>query len=405
MGHKAGWYQRNKVLIWVCALIGVNQLGFGAIVPVVPLYARAYDVTASAIGMTIAIYGLARFLLSVPGGQLADLAGRRTVLALGGTLTATGSLLCALAPTYLAFLGARFVAGAGAALTLTACQIVLADISPPDRRGRVMATFSGVFAFSVGAGPLPGGLLAAHVDLAAPFYAFAALAALGAVFGWFMVPETKGMRTPRAPSGKPPPPFSAQLRILIAQRGFLLLCLVSFCSFFARTGGLFNIIPVLGQERLALSTDQIGLGLGIVSIVGLVLAYPSGWLADRFGRKPVIVPSTLFNGLAFILFILAPSYPWFLAGCFAWAIAAGLSGAAPSAYLADIAPPGMNAAAMGSYRMLAELGYVIGPLLIGLIADLASPEASLGVTATMLITAALLFALFAPETHRRAARG
>ena len=180
IGVRGEWYERNRVLIWICALIAVNQLGFGSIVPAVPLYARSFGVPQSAIGLTIAVYGLARFLLNVPAGQLADRLGRRDTLAIGGLLTAAGNLLCALAPSYLAFLGARFVAGAGAALVLTAGQIVVADISTPARRGRMMAIYSGVFIFSVGVGPYPGGLLAEHYGLSAPFYAYAVLGAAAA---------------------------------------------------------------------------------------------------------------------------------------------------------------------------------------------------------------------------------
>jgi MFS family permease len=128
----------NRILIWMCVLIAVNQLEFGAVVPVIALYARSFGVTQSAIGLAIAIYGLARFLVALPAGQLGDRLGRRTALAAGGLVTAAGNLLCAYAPSYGAFVGARFVAGAGAAL-----QIVLADITTPARRGRVMAIYQG----------------------------------------------------------------------------------------------------------------------------------------------------------------------------------------------------------------------------------------------------------------------
>ncbi len=130
----------NRILVWMCVLIAVNQLGFGSIVPVLALYARSFGVGQSAIGVAIAVYGLARFLVAVPVGQLADRAGRRGALALGGLVTAAGNLLCAYAPNYAAFVGARFVAGAGAALVLISGQIILADITTPAQRGRVMAS-------------------------------------------------------------------------------------------------------------------------------------------------------------------------------------------------------------------------------------------------------------------------
>ena len=399
------WYRRNRVLVWICALIAVNQLGFGSVVPVLPLYARTFDVPQSAIGLTIAIYGLARFVLNVPAGQLADRLGRRGTLAVGGLLTAAGNLLCALAPSYLPFLGARFVAGAGAALVLTAGQIVLADISTRATRGRMMAVYTGVFIFAVGAGPYPGGLLAEQYGLPAPFYAFAALGTLAAAVAWFRVPETRELRPEGATSADTAlPSFGAQLRILTAQRGFLLVSLVSFSGFFARTGGLFNIIPILGHERLGLAADQIGLGLALISVIGLVLAYPAGVLVDRFGRKAVIVPATLLTGVSFVVFLLAPSYAWFLAGCVAWSVASGISASAPAAYAADIAPPGMNAATLSAHRTLADLGYVIGPLLLGLVADVLGADAALAGTAALLTVVALLFGLLAPETYRRHGR-
>lgn len=402
-GAEERFYQRHQILIWICTLIAVNQLGFGGIVPVIPLYAASYGVPESAIGLTIGIYGLARFLLNVPAGRLADRIGRRGTLALGGAITSAGNLLCALAPAYLPFLAARFIAGAGAALVLTASQVVVADISTPARRGRLMAIYSGVFAFAVGAGPYPGGLLARHFGLAAPFTAFAILSIGTTLLGWFGVPETKGLRRHGMTVVAPPAlSFARQLRLLTAQRGFLLVSLVSFGTFFARTGALFNLIPLLGKDRLALAPDRIGFGLGLISILGLALAYPSGVLVDRFGRKAVIVPSTLLAGSAMLLFAAAPSYAWFLVACGTWAVAYGLSSSAPAAYAADMAPAGMNAAAMSAYRTLSDIGYVVGPLLLGGVADtLGTPPALVG-TATLLLLLALLFARFAPETapHR-----
>jgi hypothetical protein len=60
----------------------------------------------------------------------------------------------------------------------------------------------------------------------------------------------------------------------------------------------------------------------------------------------------------------------------------------------------MNAAAVSTYRMLADLGYVVGPIALGLAADLAGIDTTLGSTAVLLVAVALLFARFAPETYR-----
>jgi MFS transporter, DHA1 family, multidrug resistance protein len=382
-------------------LIAVNQLGFGAVVAALALYARSFGVGQSAIGAAIAVYGLARFLLAVPAGRLADAAGRRAVLALGGLVTAAGNLLCAYAPSYPLFVGGRFVAGAGAGLVLIGGQVVLADITTPANRGRTMAIYQGVFLFAVGVGPLPGGLLAERFGLASPFLVYAIAGTLAAVVGWTQIPETRaGHGGGAAVAAAELTPFGAQIRLLTRRIGFVLATLISLMGAVARTGALFNVIPVLARDRLALSADRIGVGLALASLVGLVLIYPSGMLVDRVGRKPLIVPATLMSAAAMLVFLLAPSYGWFLAACVVWSLATGVSGPAPAAYAADVAPPGMNAAAMSTFRMFSDAGYVLGPLALGLITDLFGADAALATAAALLTLVAVLFGRFAPETYR-----
>jgi multidrug resistance protein len=384
----------------MCVLIAVNQLGFGSIIPVTALYAASFGVPASAIGITIAVYGLARFLFAVPSGRLADRIGRRGTLALGGIITVAGNLLCAIAPTYELFLAARFVAGVGAAFILTTAQIVLADISTPAQRGRFMGVYSGVFSFAVGAGPYPGGLLAGRFGLNAPFVAYAVLASVVAAVAWFRVPETRATRLSLTLSARVLPSFAQQIRLLSVSTGFLLVSLIGFSAAVARTGAVFNVIPLMVTERLQLAPDQIGAGLSLVSLGGLLLAYPSGVLVDRFGRKWVIVPATLASGVAALLFSIVPSFAWFLLACGVWGFALGITSDAPAAYAADTASPGMNAAVMSSYRMLSDGGYVLGPLVLGLIASSLGAPAALVVAGSLLFISAVLFGVFAPEGYR-----
>jgi MFS family permease len=391
----------NRILIWMCVLIAVNQLGFGSIMPVIALYARSFGVLQAAIGVAVAAYGLARFLVALPAGRLADRLGRRSVLALGGLVSAAGNLLCAYAPDFPTFVVARFIAGAGAAGVVTTGVIVLADITTPAERGRVMSIYQGTFLFAVGIGPLPGGLLAERYGLAAPFLFYAVAGTVAAVLTFLRLPETRDLRGASGTAAAPAPgTFAAQLRLLVGHVGFVLVGLTNFMAAVARTGALFSLIPILAQDRLGLNADRIGLALAVASVVGLAVTYPAGILVDRYGRKPVIVPATVLTGVSMVIFLVAPSYAWFLGGCVAWSVAASIGGAAPAAYAADVAPPGMNAAAMSAYRMLGDLGYVVGPVAVGVAADLAGADVTLWTTATLLLVVAALFARFAPETYR-----
>ena len=386
----------------MCVLIAVNQLGFGAVIPVLPLYAKSFDVSQTAIGATVAVYGVARVFLGLPTGKVADRLGRRAALAIGGAVTVLGNVWCAAAPTYLELLMARLVAGAGAGIVLTAGLIVLADIASPATRGRTLAIYQGVFLFAVGIGPFPGGFLAERFGLEAPFLVYAVMGAVVTAVAWFAVAET------RALGGMPGGASTTvrlreQVRALLGDIGFRLVCLIGLVGALARTGGLFSIVPILGRERLSLSATEIGFGFALGSIVGLLVTYPAGYMADRFGRKAVIVPATVLIGVSMLAFSLATDYAWFLAACLIWGGAITASGAAPAAYAADAAPEGANAAAMGSYRMLSDVGYVVGPILLGWLGDAGGLDLPLLTAAAGLFLMAGLFGLFATETVRKSA--
>ena len=391
----------RKILLWMCLLVGVNQLGFGAMVPSLPLYASSFGVSASAVGLAVAAYGLARFLAILPGGQLADRWGRRPVLAIGGLISAVGSFWCAEAHGFVEFILARMVAGAGAGVILTIGQIVLADISPPDRRGRNIATYQAAFLFGFGVGPFPGGLLAGAYGLAAPFLMTGVASLLTTVIAWFLVSETRTARTSVVASGKAAEiPFVRQMLELLSHRGFLLVSLISLMNAVVRTGGLFALIPLLATTTLGLSVSEIGFALMVSGIFGFVAAYPAGWLADQIGRKAVIVPSTVLTGMSMVLFCYAPSYGWFIAASIVWSVAASISSSAPAAYVVDTAPAGMNASAMTAYRMTADAGYVIGPPGLGLLADVTSSTVAIISASVVLVCLGAIFAVTSPETRR-----
>ncbi len=395
------WYRNNRVLAWVCVVIAVNQLGFGNIVPVVPLYAKSFGVSEFLVGLTVAVYGLARFVANMPAGRIADLLGRGWAIAIGGMVTALGNAICGLAGTYSVFLAGRFIGGLGAAMVLTGTQIILTDISTQENRGRVIALYMTVFMFAVGISPLYGGFLADKFGLKVPFYLYAVLGLGVTLLALFRVPETRiAADGDSHSSAGVQPKFSGQVLTLLRQPAFLLVSIASFATFFARTGGVFTIVPQRADSTMGLSTSQIGLGLSAISIISLAVAYPSGVVMDRFGRKAVIVPAVLSGGAAMFFFAISSNFVWFVLSCVVWGVSVGLAGAAPTAYAADVAPPGMNAAAMGIFRTLSDSGYFFGPFLLGAIASLASTGSALLVTAGMLLVIGVGFALVAPESHR-----
>jgi multidrug resistance protein len=388
-------------------VIAVNQLGFGIVVPVTPIYARTFGVSEVAVGLVVAVYGLGRFLFNLPAGQAADRLGRKPVIFAGTMVTCLGSVLCGLASDFPQLLAFRFVGGIGAAVVITGVQIVVADVATQQTRGRMMATYMGFFTFAVGVGPSVGGLIAAVAGPRAPFFAFAALAALAGSIALIQLPETRsvpGAVSPQtADSGGT---GRGTARLLLTNVGFLTISIVTFVQFFNRTGAIFAVVPLMGVERLGLDAATIGFALTAASLCNIALVGVAGALVDRYGRKPVIVPGCLISAIAFAGFAIATGYPAFVLSAVLWGVS-GAFVAGSAAYAADQAPPGANGVTMGIYRMLADLGYVVGPVLLGLIAGAAGAEGSLVVASALSVLTMLPFLLLAPETggRRAIARG
>ena len=347
--------QTVSILFWLCLVVGVNQLGFGIIVPVVPLFASSFGVAQAAIGMAISVYGLGRLLFDLPMGSLTDRFGRRSIIIAGTLITAVGSLLCGVATDFGQLILFRFVGGIGAATVLTGAQVMLADISTRENRGRIMSIYQGAFLFAVGFGPTPGGFLADLLGFRAPFVVFAVLALAAGVIAVGRIPETRGLGSARVTAGEAPT-TGATLRALLTGPAFMLVCLVSFVQFFARTGAVFSVVPVVGANSLGLTSSQIGLALTFGNLLNFAVIWVSGILIDRFGGKAVIVPSTIVAGLAFVAFASATTYPTYILGALLWGFGGGIGGAAPAAYAADLAPAGANGITMGIYRTVADAG-------------------------------------------------
>lgn len=387
----------QRVLLSACLVILVNQLGFGIITPVTPLYARTFGVDEAAIGLVVAVYGLARFLVNAPAGQLADRFGRREVIVAGTVLTCLGNVLCGLAGNFGQLLVFRFIAGAGSAAVITGTQIVVADVAVRENRGRMMSIYSAFFQIAVSIGPSVGGTIAVLAGPRAPFFAFGVLTLIAGLIALLRLPGLPALAGSerRAASARKAPSVTWGL---LANVGFLTASAIALAAAFNRTGAMFNVVPLMGVERLGLNAAAIGLALTIGNLCNLAVVGLVGVLVDRYGRKAVIVPSGFFSALAFAGFAFAPVYPLFVLSAIMWGIGAGAANTASAAYAADQAPPGANGATMGLYRMLSDAGYVIGPTMLGLVAARGGAVTSLLIAAGLAGAVVIPFLLFAPET-------
>lgn len=400
--------RENAALLMVCVATGIIMLGQGVISPVLPLYAKDFGVSAAMVGASISVFGLARMLLNLPAGFLSDRFGRRLLLVGGPAITALGSFLSAAAGDIWQLLAYRFVAGAGSAMFMTGAITLVTDIATPENRGRMLSLYQGSLLLGVSIGPAVGGLTAELLGLRAPFVVVGALAALCTVWAVRAVPETHRAAAPTAnlvpdADGRAPPAAGvASLRLLFTNLGFTLISLVTFSIFFTRAGSRQTVLALEGNEQLGLSAGALGAIFAMMALLNLATIVPAGAWADRFGRKRVVVPSTMLAAGALGLFAVTDSLALFLVAAVLLAIGMGLGGPAPAAYAADVIPAEARGVGMGLYRTYSDIGIVVGPPLMGWIVDATGSYGwSLGFNAILVAACSLAFGLFARETVPR----
>ncbi len=397
--------RRYPSLLMLCVSTAIIMLGQGVTSPVLPLYARSFGVSAAQVGLTIAAFGLARLFLNIPVGLASDRFGRRLVLVGGPLVVAVGSVLSATAGDLWQLLIWRFLAGAGSAMYMTGAAAYLTDIADSGNRARMMGLNQGSLLFGTSLGPAVGGLVAEFTNYQAPFLVVGALAGVCAVWAFRAIPEshTAASRALGHENGSGRG-WLRDTRDLATNMPFFLISMVTLGTFMTRTGGRQTILPLLGADKFDLSPGGLGALFTLMSLLNLAAVPFSGTLADRYGRKAVIVPASALTCVSLVMFAVAPSL-WFLTlASVVQGVATGFAGPAPAAYAADIAPESSRGFAMGLYRTYGDIGFVVGPPIMGWIADSSGYGSALYFNTVLVAVTAAMFALWAPETVRAGRR-
>lgn len=402
--NASGTMRRREVLFVLSSVMVMVLMGMSIMVPVLPLYAQSFGVTSAMVGMVVASFGLARIFMDIPAGHWSERFGRRPFIIAGPAVFTVASLLCGLAPDFWMLVFFRFIQGLGSALYTTSAMTVLTDISTREDRGRIFSLYQGTLLLGTGVGPAFGGLVAEGYGMRAPFYFCALLGLIATAWAFLRVPETRpsgsAVDSETGSSFQNNTPRPGGLRSLLFNANFLLVGMIGFGLHFTHTGARQTIVPLLGHNELALSEAQIGFALTIITIVDFVVIFFGGVVADRFGRKAVIVPGFVVSAASLILFTVGHSYALFLLSAAVYGIGRGISGAAPMAFAADIAREGSHGVASGLYRTFGDVGLMIGPVALGWIADGSGFASALYANAAMIVLITVLFEVLARETER-----
>ena len=377
----------NKQLGVVFAVVFVDLLGFGIVLPLLPTYGALFHVSPAAIGFLVTSFSLLQLVAVPVWGAISDRFGRRPVLIVGLVGSTASYVLFAVAGSYWALLASRIVAGAMGA-TIGVAQAYIADITTPERRAHAMGILGAAFAMGFILGPALGGILSTHSYSSAGVVA-AALCAANALAALAWLPETPKHTATRRLGRVPLATFAAPLA----------------ASFFvtAAFAVIHVTLPLFGRDVWHDTTRQMGMlfaYMGIISAVvqgGLV-----GRLAARVGEKRVAAAGGFLLALGLALVPEASGKLALYATL--GALSAGSALATPSVYaiVSRRASASQQGAALGITQTASTLGRIAGPTLAGFLIGVSGLRAPFWAGALLgllgMVAALFLHRGAAPET-------
>jgi MFS family permease len=388
LGIRANLAQFSLLLLvnaFVGAMVGMER-------SILPAIAEQEFLLAarSAILSFIVVFGITKAITNYFAGRFSDAYGRKIVLVTGWLVAIPVPFILMWAPSWTWILVANAFLGISQGLTWSTTVIMKIDLSGPEKRGLAMGLneFSGYFA--VAGAALATGYIASRWGLRPePFYLGIGFVAAGLLASIFMVKETHHHVHHEGELEH----AEDQLRITSQKEIFYR---TSFkdrnLSSISQAGMVNNLNDGMAWGLFPLFFAMAGMNLKQIGILAAI--YPAVWglgqlytgaLSDRVGRKVLIVWGMWVQAGGILVLSQSGGFAGFAAG--AVLLGAGTAMVYPTllAAIGDTTHPSWRASAVGVYRLWRDLGYAVGAILAGVVADL------LGITAALYVIAALTF--------------
>jgi MFS family permease len=309
-------------------------------------------------------------------------------------LSGLGGAVIGLSTTYSHMLLGTALIGLGGGSSFVGIMVSMNESVPSSKRGLAMGLFELAAYGGSSFGSALGGFLAAAQGLRLPFHVAAIISGAGAGAAFLMVPETRRRRNPAAEAASPEAAggYGAVFRCSIP------LYIAGFSS---------KIMDSLVWSFLPL--HLAGLQMSIVEIATVTSAFTFSWalsqplaghLSDKLGRKRIVVIGLAGTAFAILPYVLTKNFILMFILALALGFGAALFYTPLVAMVGDIAPPNLEGTSIGSYRFFRDMGYFVGPALLGAVSDAYGLQYSFYVTSISLLVTTIIVCIFCRETRK-----
>ncbi len=302
---------RKPSILVIFLTVFIDLIGFGIVVPLVPLFTRHYGASGFVIGAIIASFSAMQFIFSPIWGKLSDRYGRRPILLISTAGAALSYVVFAIGcgfenhtvALWVLLISRMFAGACGGSITVA--QAYIADITPPENRSKRMGLIGMAFGLGFIFGPAISGIALKFGGTTAPGWTAAALCALNFFLTYFILAES--WKPDTMPVAKRP--RFAQWGHTLSQPKIGLLILIFFLATFAFSC-FESTLPLLVSDnfQLGITMDEAAPAMTVISLFifcGLIGAFIQGGAIGRmvkiFGEPKLIALSLVFTGVSLAL--------------------------------------------------------------------------------------------------------
>jgi DHA1 family multidrug resistance protein-like MFS transporter len=358
---------------YLAGLDMIISLGFGLIMPLFPTYVTLLGGGALEVGILFSSFILTRALLSTTFGNLSDRIGRKKLILIGGFLYALLAVLFVIPQSWIGLIFVRSLQGAASAMVWPVSEALIIDSCPPTSRGASLGKVVMISNLGMVIGPFVGGGLYFFANeylgfdeansIRFPFYFTAAISLVGVILVW------KNVTDARAPEKTRERVTLAKLLKPEGMDGQGLTNLRVLYSNSFMEGFAFSAVgPLMAfylPERFGIEADLTAIIVGIAMGVGALIAYPSGRLSDRMGRKKLYIAGSLMAYLGVILIPFASAL-WIVVIFMSMrSMAFQVASPALRALQADIVPENVRGRLIGMLESMSNFGSAAGAIVGG----------------------------------------
>ncbi|HVN32784.1 MAG TPA: MFS transporter [Thermoanaerobaculaceae bacterium] len=346
----------RRALTTLFLIAFADLVGFGIVIPLLPLYAEHYHPAPWVFGLLMAAYSAMQFFSSPILGRLSDRVGRRPVLLVSLTGSVVGFVMFALADSLIWLFASRLLAGIAGGNIATA-QAVIADTTKPEDRARGMGLIGAAFGLGFIAGPALAGVLA-PISPAAPGWGAATCSAVAFAMTLLYLPETR----PVGPPARMTPAYGVA-RIAFAWRHPELapLMLIGFAVVTGFAAFEVTFAQYL-HERLALPHSGVSF---LFVYIGVLAAIVQGVLVGRatrwLGERRLVIGGLAVGAVGLLLLASAHRLGVVLAVLPALSLGIGMVMPSLSALVSRGVSADQQGLALGAFQGIASLARVAGP--------------------------------------------